>query len=347
MSNLILNSLEIHNFRAFRSLRIEKLGRVNLIVGKNNVGKTCLLEALLLYANPGDLHRVRQLLSRRDEIGKTLSLSRILGEKIDIEELLAKDNALVSSIKNLFYGRGYVAVDPIQIGVVDSPDTTIELTELGLEWQANGTKETYSLEGISRKMTSIPSRYNLKVVFENGLSSEDMASFWNNIKLTSLQNEIIPSLQLIDRRVEQIDFIKKNGEDEIPHIRFKEQDYPVPLRSLGGGMMRLVGLALALVNAKNGLLLIDEIDTGLHYSVQKDIWQFILKMANKLNVQVFATTHSWDCIESFQQVVQEYPESENLLISLREVKGKAGEVIGLLADKEKLERLIQGDIEVR
>ncbi len=128
MGNLILNSLEIHNFRAFRSLRIEKLGRVNLIVGKNNVGKTCLLEALLLYANPGDLLVTRSLLGGRDEIETTLKVPKNLDEK-GIKELLAKDRALVSSIKNLFYGRGDVAMEPIQIGSVDSPDTIIKLIE--------------------------------------------------------------------------------------------------------------------------------------------------------------------------------------------------------------------------
>ena len=55
-SPIILDSLEINNFRAFRHLLIERLGRVNLIVGKNNIGKSCLLEALRLYASCGSRH---------------------------------------------------------------------------------------------------------------------------------------------------------------------------------------------------------------------------------------------------------------------------------------------------
>ncbi len=371
MGNLILNSLEIHNFRAFRSLRIEKLGRVNLIVGKNNVGKTCLLEALLLYANPGDLLVTRSLLGGRDEIETTLKVPKNLDEK-GIKELLAKDRALVSSIKNLFYGRGDVAMEPIQIGSVDSPDTIIKLIEPtsskpkneemkrrepklstvkhSLEWQIKGKrKETYSLEGI--QMESMPPRYNFKFISANGLPLEEIADFWDKITLTKLQDEIVPSLQLIAQGIEKIDFKKKDNEDEIPYIRLKEQENPIPLRSLGGGMFRLLGLVLALVNAKNGLLLIDEIDTGLHYSVQKDVWRLILKMANRLNIQVFATTHSWDCVESFQKAVEDSQEDVSL-ISLRQKKDKTGqilpgEIVAVLFDKEELPIVAQERIEVR
>lgn len=57
----------------------------------------------------------------------------------------------------------------------------------------------------------------------------------------------------------------------------------------------MLGLALAIVNARNGFLLVDEIDTGLHFSAMYDMWKLIWKTAKRLNVQVFATTHNSDC----------------------------------------------------
>src|SRR5690348_12744309 len=68
MGKLLLGSLEIHNFRGFHNLHIEHLGRVNLIVGKNNVGKTSLLEALRLYAERGSPVLILELLGARDEV---------------------------------------------------------------------------------------------------------------------------------------------------------------------------------------------------------------------------------------------------------------------------------------
>src|SRR5438270_5113095 len=115
MGNLILNSLEIRNFRGFRHLQIERLGRVNLVVGKNNVGKSSLLEALLLYARKASPMLIWELLGIRDE--RRLSASQ---RYVEIEDML-------SALKYLFYGRKNVkaSVEHIQIGPVHSQDDTL------------------------------------------------------------------------------------------------------------------------------------------------------------------------------------------------------------------------------
>jgi predicted ATP-dependent endonuclease of OLD family len=56
---------------------------------------------------------------------------------------------------------------------------------------------------------------------------------------------------------------------------------------------------LALLNCKDGVLLLDEFETGLHYSVQEKLWDIIFMLSEKLKIQVFVTTHSNDCINSF------------------------------------------------
>jgi AAA15 family ATPase/GTPase len=119
---------------------------------------------------------------------------------------------------------------------------------------------------------------------------------------------------------------------------------PLPIRSLGDGMQRVLGIALALVNAKDGLLLIDEIENGLHYSTQPDLWRLIFQLAGKLNVQVFATTHSWDCIEAFQEAAQEDVQEEGVLIRL---EYKKGEVSATLFNEQKLAAVTRAQIEVR
>lgn len=101
------------------------------------------------------------------------------------------------------------------------------------------------------------------------------------------------------------------------HVGLSPQPVPVkeplPLYSLGDGMYRALGIALALANARNGILLIDEFENGLYYTVQPDIWQLIFQVARRLNIQVFATTHSWDCIEAFQQAMQKEPKQRDYL----------------------------------
>src|SRR5437868_6617271 len=130
----------------------------------------------------------------------------------------------------------------------------------------------------------------------------------------------------------------------IPTVKIAGIDEPLPLRSLGDGMQRMLGIALALVNTRDGMLLIDEIENGIHYSAQLDLWRLIFRLAHRLNVQVFATTHSWDCIEAFQKAAQENEKEEGVLIRLSSRKGEIGVT---LFDEEELGIATREQIEVR
>ena len=90
----------------------------------------------------------------------------------------------------------------------------------------------------------------------------------------------------------------------------------VPLRSFGDGMNRLFGIILSLVNVSDGILLIDEFENGMHYSVQVNAWRLVFHLAQELNVQVVATTHSLDCIAGFRQAATESEEVEGMLVRI-------------------------------
>ena len=109
-------------------------------------------------------------------------------------------------------------------------------------------------------------------------------------------------------------------------------------------MLRAPGISLALVNARNGILLIDEFENGLYYTVQPDIWRLIFQVARRLNIQVFATTHSWDCIEAFQLAAKEEHQEEGYLIRLEYIQDK---VTATVFDESKLGIATREHIEVR
>ncbi len=157
---------------------------------------------------------------------------------------------------------------------------------------------------------------NCVAIEANGLDRRQVGELWDGIALTNLEKEVLTALRLIAPGVEGLNLISNptstTGE-RIPIVKIEGIDDPLPLRSLGDGMQRMLGTALALVNAKGGLLLIDEIENGLHYSVQPDLWHLIFQVARRLNVQVFATTHSWDCIEGLQRAAVEDNQEEGLL----------------------------------
>ncbi len=378
MGNLFLNSLEIHNFRGFKHLQIERLRRVNLIVGKNNIGKSSLLEALELYAHNGDPALIWKFLQARDE---SKQYSRLRRESSKPENMLL-------DLKYLFFGRKEIdqSTKPIIIGPINSPD---DLLSISIGWyirlrddeegisklqllqpeeydivdnsiprftiQTGKTSKSYSL--ISR-LESHPDEFEIKAnciaTAPNGLDREITGVLWDRIALTDLEKDVIEAMRIIAPGIERLSvvgslesrdrtlkaFTYREQREVIPIIKVAGIEKPIALRSLGDGMQRIFGLALALVNAKDGILLIDEIENGLHYSVQPDIWHLICQLAQRLNVQVFATTHSLDCITAFQMAAQK----EGVLIRLQ---SKKDEIIAELYDEDDLATATHEQLEVR
>lgn len=242
----MLDSLHIKNFRMLEDFEVKKLGRLNLIVGKNNSGKSTVLEGLREYA---------------------------------------------------------VDTTPTPIGFV--PTEFIPL--------------------------------------------DDLAKKWDSIIFTEHEEIVKQAMRIIAPDFENIAFIINDDNQRIAIVKMKNLSRPVPIKYLGDGMLRVFQIAIQLVSAQNGFLLIDEFENGLHYSVQEKIWTLLFEMAEKLDIQVFATTHSWDCIESFTKVALVHKETEAVLFHMgRSVRtSDKGRVIATVYDKDALAMVTQSDLDIR
>ena len=108
-------------------------------------------------------------------------------------------------------------------------------------------------------------------------------------------------------------------------------------------MTRLLGIASALINCQSGILLIDEIESGLHYSIFPDVWKLIFQTAKELDIQVFVTTHSRDCVEAFAQAASESPE-DGMLVRLERYREK---IIAKSIAEDMLIDAVNYEVEVR
>jgi ABC-type branched-subunit amino acid transport system ATPase component len=386
-ATLPLESLEIRDFRAFDQLRIERLMRVNLVVGKNGVGKSTLLEAVRLYANRGSLSVIEKILYARDEEAPLPAFS---GKQEAQNKLLP--------IKYLFHGREDVGLHrgPLLIGPLSRPAEALSIEGVFFYAKGKGYEQITNLDelrtlnkpvvpGLAIRLGSSfridqpldkedfqastaislqPPIAPCVFVFNDGLRMDETAELWDSIVLTELENDVLKALQIIDPDVERVSITtgairmvertdmsrgprkreKEPEVDRVPIAKMKGLGEPVTLLSLGDGMNHLFGIALALVNAKDGILLIDEVENGIHYSAQEQLWQLILEVAARLNVQVFATTHSWDCIDAFQRAMRHGLEPEGQMIRLQRERGS---VLATLFDARKLNIATREDIEVR
>jgi hypothetical protein len=169
-----------------------------------------------------------------------------------------------------------------------------------------------------------------------------IGNLWDRVAGSELEQEILAALRIIIPEVECLSIpgdaegrVRPGGValERIPCVQLKGVSEPMPIRSLGHGMTRVLAIVLALANARDGFLLVDQMENNLHLAVQADLWRLIFRLSRQLNAQVFATTHSWDCFEAFQQAAGEYEQYEDaLLILLR--RGEDGIVSSLFEGEE-------------
>ena len=179
------------------------------------------------------------------------------------------------------------------------------------------------------------------------IGSEYLAQFFDKIALTEKEDNIIKALQIIEPNLNKLAFIAESQYGfRRPIVTLKGSDKRFPLKSMGDGINHILSIILALVNCENGYLLIDEIDNGLHYSAQENLWKVIFELSKKLNIQVFATTHSNDCINSFSEVLK---ESNNASIGsyYRMQKRKSGKIELVEYNSEELNSVSEHNIEIR
>jgi ABC-type uncharacterized transport system ATPase subunit len=176
------------------------------------------------------------------------------------------------------------------------------------------------------------------------ISFDEIAKLWDKINLSPKEDIVIEALKIIIPDVERVGFSISPGMNTIK-LKLKDQTELVPLSSMGDGMNRILTLAMALVSTEKGVLLIDEIETGLHYEAQLDMWRLVLKTAQDLDVQVFATTHSWDCIAAFKEALQELEDQS--VAKLFRLDSKYGKLRAVEYDAEEIRIAVNQGVEVR
>ena len=234
-------------------------------------------------------------------------------------------------------------------GSLDSEDVVALVSETGegnriltLEELVKHTRSNARTSRVDYQASPIPT---VSVSPYGGEETPELSSLWDRITLTPMETDVVEGLRIIDPRISAVNMVGGEGRsrERVAKVRINNDLLPIPLRSFGDGMNRLFAIILALVNARGGLLLIDEFENGLHYTVQLDAWRMVFQLAQKLDVQVFATSHSMDTIEAFQKAAYESPEEG---IYLRLSRWRDG-IINLAWGEEELTTAVRHRIEMR
>lgn len=376
-----MKSLEVKKYKNFEHLTLNDLANINLIVGKNNVGKSALLEAVSIFASNGDLEQIKAVLASRGEgVGFSSSVEKSAEKEMERFlslyhqwnvpnflnhpiEISANEKSsgrktkfsmrLAGYIKSLEtdsqgFERPYKLLEDNNEAMFENPDIHI-----GLLLSYDERKTFYMFNG-ERKRNPAEGSNAFEYVRTNQIMGDKNPKLYDKIALTPNEKYIIKALQIIEPQIENINFLKDDkapgqSDERVPFVVFKNDSKRYRLSAMGDGINRILTIILAMLNCENGVLLIDEFENGLHYSVQHQLWKVINDLSTKLNVQVFATTHSMDTLRSLSELINDYPieEMQDKVTCYYLQRTQANEIKGYRYSADNFEFLINKGEDIR
>ncbi len=316
----MFKSIQITNFKGLSKLKIDDASLVNLIAGKNNVGKTSVLEALCLYLdwlNPASIIKIHgrrgfPLFSdTQDMMWGPIFSDYDLQKPI---EIALEDNSGKTSNLRINLNKSYtrpvnqsVAFSPLNSQPVNANAFNSTVVALDMTYAQNGKNALVIhqvIEGNNVTTYRDNDIFNFKQIEAYFMSAGSRTPFQEDaIKFGKLdvKGKVDQLVNLMKETIEPrlIDLSSVALESQsVIHAKLQGIERKIPVSFMGDGMARLISIILAISNCENGCVFIDEIENGIHYSVFPKIWNGIIRAAEEYNCQVFATTHSYECLES-------------------------------------------------
>ena len=371
---LHLPDLSISGFRGIAQLSIERLGRVTLLTGRNGVGKSTVLEAIRVFAGRSDPTILEAVLEERGEIFRVAEPE---APHLEIPDYLALFNRRPASLEK------FISIGSPRIGLMltlashrfaelnaaeqkllddgDDPEALVLRVGFGdsvtlfpisvaadrfLTWRT--ASKLRSRRRALRRSDDVQPPIRCGSLGPGVPDDYSMLELWERIALTSDEDRAVAALRIVHGdTIERVAFVGGGGaRSRGARVIVKLHDHPNPvsLRSLGDGAARFFAAALALANCRDGFLVIDEAENGIHHQLQEDYWRMILQTADRLNIQVLATTHSWDCVRGFARAANDLEAVEGRVVRL---EGRGGETRAVEYDEELLKTVAEQQIEVR
>ena len=358
-----IDEFTIQQFRGLRDLKLEELSQINLLVGGNNSGKTSVLEALSIFANPLNWRTWWEAAYGRE----ISNLNPLLGPNL-IEMLTwlfpkGQNTTGANSIEVSFSGSGKISQQRVsaryeKFTVIAQgwkrarPDGTVEA-----DFDAEGVNIYVSTHVIPELNASRPSVFNKTFAFAEfrtfpskieeeipSLPTQTVNPFsyilwgipqeqWSDVIKAGMKRETIELLQFFDPGIEEIDLIAERGNQSVLSVRHSKLGL-APLNTFGSGLRRVFTLATAIPRVKNGLLLIDELENAIHTKALKKTVNWLIQSCKQNNVQLFATTHSLEAVDTVIDVTRDMAD-----LTFYRLEQDKGQTTCVRFDKEMITQL--------
>lgn len=337
----MLEGIHIQNFRCFEDFQLEGFGQVNLIGGLNNSGKTVLLEGIYL----GDLDmpmNIYNLKNLRYNYGYKWadSLANTLWNDLFFNKKVEKDIQLTHQWEK---GNSTSIFSFEQDRFKQQPSLAFQSTYLSNPFYKGEFFLQEEQSSIENKIFSYGNAksFNNPIFFlstKEEQESFELAQNYSQLELDGKANHVLEAVQLIDASINGLKIVAV-GEPSL--YATNGAGTLLPIEFFGDAIKKILHIIFAVLDKSNGIILIDEIENGIHYTNQVKVWQFIFRLAKEYNTQIFATTHSKEMADAFNKVA--LAQEDSLKASYIEMSRhyKTNKIIGTVLQPEILQHKIE------
>jgi ABC-type cobalamin/Fe3+-siderophores transport system ATPase subunit len=372
--------LSVQRFRGLRNVAIDHLAPINILIGNNGTGKTTFLEALWLHSSPngelvarvdafraftwepsapgisptgspwrylfyGNSVHERVVLSGQANGHRwTFSLRQVSDKKSAIPikvnpptipgGQVVSGNFLTAVLNPLNVTRSVQLV--LEFTDEDTPApkpsviATLDSTSQGVVLMQHD-QQAMRAPAIVATLLSSPLRY-----------SADVAVRYGAIDRENRQDRVLQIARIVEPRLKRLSVVPRANGEPYLYADVGQREL-IPVQLMGGGFQSLVSYAVAAVGTAGGVVLVDQIENGVHYSALERLWQGLSALCHDTDTQIVATTHSFECVDAARRVLP----ADRFLVHRFSRQDLAGDVMVQTLDAEMLESAHAMGLEVR
>ena len=344
----MFKSIHISHFRGIRSVDIENLKRVNLFFGKNNCGKSSILEAILLLCGPSNpvlplrinILRGYQGITEKDFLLDFYNLSNTPifihnnHRRLQIKPIKSESKDVSIEQLHTFNNREASAYHGLLLEYTEGDSPKVYSSSITIPSNAE----------IKKLHTKTDSRF-VETIYAEYIPANymqiQMQDKYAKIVVQKGNQAIVKVLQSIEPRINTIQLV---GSEVMVDIGLPQL---LPINMLGDGIRKIFSILVTIAYCKDGILLVDEVDNGFHFSAMKTLWQAILMMTCENNVQLFITSHNIDSVKGLIEAYKENPEEQANLTVYKLIKKADDTIASLPYDYKNIQYMIKQEIELR
>ena len=322
----MIERIKIRDFKILKNLILDGLHQITLVSGKNNVGKSTLLEAIFFsnyYFNANAFFNINNVRGSANTLKTDIwkSFINVHSETSSFEVEKVENGTKINIAVELTGNKNIIAhslldnANLVDAQVSEKTNDNRSIThQLSISASDEKNKDTLhyfvKFDGQIQTVSDFSSDNPLRnCTYTNFISSKSvlnqlvLAEMLGKLDIEGKSNYVIKALQILDPEISGIKTYVQNGVIRI--YASMNNGRSMPIDNMGDGICKLIGICTTILSNPNGLILVDEMENGFHYSAHKKIWEAIYEAAKISNVQVIATTHSYECIKGASEAMKE------------------------------------------